>query len=242
MGWRAFVSLSEGKISICSLTASSSVQALPLWPPRRRGSGHSWWSGHRLQTCVWWRARWKYCVFLASTFSFQWDNQLHLSGATAVYMCRIFCAPGNVSRKKTHKHDWDSGFWDGSKLCRPEPCMFAGLSNYPHLYNRAAAPFVPPLQLHILRPVFISPSPHTQLCHLSVLQHVGRQLCPRLQAVTVFPNHRLAVRPHVVLHHSQLDVLSQVAAHQLPSTDYYLEKRSFNNQHKSQKSLLPVTL
>lgn len=51
MGCRVFVSLSEGKISICSLTVSSSKEALPLWPPRRRGSGHSWWSSHRLQTC-----------------------------------------------------------------------------------------------------------------------------------------------------------------------------------------------
>lgn len=94
-----------------------------------------------------------------------------------------------------------------------------------YLYNRAAAPFVPPLQLHILRPVFISSSPHTQLCHLSVLQHVGRQLCPSLQAITVFPNYCLAVGPHIVLHHSHLNVLSQVAAHHLASTDYYLEKK-----------------
>lgn len=52
MGWRAFVSLSEGKISIYFLTVSSSVEALPLWPPRRRGSGHGWWSSHQLSTCV----------------------------------------------------------------------------------------------------------------------------------------------------------------------------------------------
>lgn len=47
-----FVGLSEGEISIFSLAVSSVADALPLWPPRRRGSGRSWWSAHELPTCV----------------------------------------------------------------------------------------------------------------------------------------------------------------------------------------------
>lgn len=47
-----FESLSEEKISICFLKVSSRMEAQQLWPPRRGGSGHGWWSGHQLQTCV----------------------------------------------------------------------------------------------------------------------------------------------------------------------------------------------
>lgn len=95
----------------------------------------------------------------------------------------------------------------------------------PDLHNRAAAALVSPLQLNILGPVFISTGPYTQLCHLGVLQHIRWQLGPCFQAVTVLPDHCLTVGPHVVLHHPQLDVLSQVAAHHLPPADYDLERR-----------------
>lgn len=117
-GWRAFVSLSEGKISICSLTVSSSMRALPLWPPRRRGSGHSWWSSHQFQTCVW-RENWlkalvcamcaSTCVCLGSTFGLHLDNQLHHSGAPAC-MCFSVCqytCQANKYMVKTSDFDID---------------------------------------------------------------------------------------------------------------------------------------
>lgn len=91
-----------------------------------------------------------------------------------------------------------------------------------YLHNRAAAALVPPLQLDVLGPVLVPARPDTQLRHLGVLQHVGGQLGSGLQAVAVLPHHRLAVGSHVVLHHPQLDVLSQVAAHDLAPADDHL--------------------
>lgn len=88
----------------------------------------------------------------------------------------------------------------------------------------AAADLVPSLQLDVLRPVLVPTRPDAQLRHLGVLQHVGGQLSSRLQAVAVLPYHRLAVGCHIVLHHPQLDVLSQVAAHDLPPADDHLDR------------------